>query len=307
MQQDNLNYMFKKLLILFCICFVANAEAQDLNARVQILSPQIQNTNNKPIEALQQAISEFLNNRKWSVNELKSQERIDCNIVFNLKEWDGSSNYKGEAQIISSRPVYGTSYNTTLLSVTDKNFEFTYTEGQPLDFSDQNFQNNLSSILAFYAYIIVGLDADSFSKLGGTDYFTKAQTVLNNAQNAPFGGWKAFENLRNRYWIAENLQNKTFLPLREVLYTYHRQGLDLMSDDLNKGRKNIATSIEKLTELDKQKQGSILNNIFFSAKSDEIIDIFKKSDPLERTKVYNTMVEVDPANSSKYEELKTAK
>jgi hypothetical protein len=297
----------KKILILICMCLVINAEAQDLNARVQILSPQIQNTNNKPIEALQQAMSEFLNNRKWSVNELKPQERIDCNIVFNLKEWDGSSNYKGEAQIISSRPVFGTSYNTTLLSVTDKNFEFTYTEGQPLDFSDQNFQNNLSSILAFYAYVIVGLDADSFSKMGGTDYFAKAQTVLNNAQNAPFGGWKAFENLRNRYWIAENLQNKTFVPLREVLYSYHRQGLDLMSDDINKGRKNIASAIEKLTELDKQKQGSILNNIFFSAKADEIIDIFKKSDPLERTKVYNVMVEVDPANSSKYEELKKAK
>jgi len=299
--------MIEKFLILICICLAINAEAQDLNARVQILSPQIQNTNNKPIEILQQAMSEFLNNRKWSVNELKSQERIDCNIVFNLKEWDGSSNYKGEAQIISSRPVYGTSYNTTLLSVTDKNFEFTYTEGQPLDFSDQNFQNNLSSILAFYAYVIVGLDADSFSKFGGTDYFTKAQTVLNNAQNSPFGGWKAFENLRNRYWIAENLQNKTFMPLREVLYTYHRQGLDLMSDDINKGRKNIANTLEKLTELDKQKQGSILNNIFFSAKADEIIDIFKKSDPLERTKVYNTMVEVDPANTSKYELLKTAK
>jgi hypothetical protein len=299
--------MIKKLIILICMCLTINAEAQDLNARVQILSPQIQNTNNKPIEALQQAMSEFLNNRKWSVNELKPQERIDCNIVFNLKEWDGSSNYKGEAQIISSRPVFGTSYNTTLLSVTDKNFEFTYTEGQPLDFSDQNFQNNLSSILAFYAYVIVGLDADSFSKMGGTDYFAKAQTVLNNAQNAPFGGWKAFENLRNRYWIAENLQNKTFVPLREVLYSYHRQGLDLMSDDINKGRKNIASAIEKLTELDKQKQGSILNNIFFSAKADEIIDIFKKSDPLERTKVYNVMVEVDPANASKYEELKTAK
>jgi hypothetical protein len=289
------------------MCLTINAEAQDLNARVQILSPQIQNTNNKPIEALQQAMAEFLNNRKWSVNELKPQERIDCNIVFNLKEWDGSSNYKGEAQIISSRPVFGTSYNTTLLSVSDKNFEFTYTEGQPLDFSDQNFQNNLSSILAFYAYVIVGLDADSFSKMGGTDYFAKAQTVVNNAQNAPFGGWKAFENLRNRYWIAENLQNKTFVPLREVLYSYHRQGLDLMSDDINKGRKNIASAIEKLTELDKQKQGSILNNIFFSAKADEIIDIFKKSDPLERTKVYNVMVEVDPANASKYEELKTAK
>ncbi|WP_449580859.1 type IX secretion system protein PorD [Pedobacter segetis] len=297
----------KKLFVILLICLAIKSSAQDLNARVQILSPQIQNTNNKPIEALQQAMTEFLNNRKWSVNELKPQERIDCTIVFNLKEWDGSSNYKGEAQIISSRPVYGTSYNTTLLSVSDKNFEFSYTEGQSLDFSDQNFQSNLSSILAFYAYVIVGLDADSFSKLGGTDYYAKAQTVLNNAQNAPFGGWKAFENLRNRYWIIENLQNKTFLSLREVLYTYHRLGLDLMSDDLNKGRKNIAASLAQLTELDKQKQGSILNNIFFSAKADEIIDIFKNSDPLERTKVYNIMVEVDPANSSKYEELKNGK
>ncbi|MBK0384038.1 DUF4835 family protein [Pedobacter sp. SD-b] len=299
--------MIKKLFVILLICLAIKSSAQDLNARVQILSPQIQNTNNKPIEALQQAMTEFLNNRKWSVNELKPQERIDCTIVFNLKEWDGSSNYKGEAQIISSRPVYGTSYNTTLLSVSDKNFEFSYTEGQSLDFSDQNFQSNLSSILAFYAYVIVGLDADSFSKLGGTDYYAKAQTVLNNAQNAPFGGWKAFENLRNRYWIIENLQNKTFLSLREVLYTYHRLGLDLMSDDLNKGRKNIAASLAQLTELDKQKQGSILNNIFFSAKADEIIDIFKNSDPLERTKVYNIMVEVDPANSSKYEELKNGK
>jgi hypothetical protein len=296
----------KRILAVLILFVTLQSNAQDLNVRVQLLSPTIQNTNKRPIEVLQKAITEFLNNRKWSELELKSQERIDCNFVINVKEWDGSSNYKCEAQILSSRPIFGTSYNSTILSVNDKNFEFSYTEGQPLDYSDQNFQNNLSSLLAFYAYVIVGLDADTFSKLGGTDYFNKAQTVLNNAQNAPFGGWKAFENLKNRYWIIENILNRTYLPIRNLLYTYHRLGFDIMVDDPNKARKNMANSIIGLGDLDKQKQGYILNQMFFSAKGEEIIDVFSKSDPLERTKIYNALVDADPANTSKYEALKKA-
>lgn len=297
----------RKILFVLIIFLSLKSDAQDLNARVQILSPTIQNTNKRPLEVLEQAIVEFLNNRKWSTLELKAQERIDCNFVINVKEWDGSSNFKCEAQILSSRPIFGTSYNSTILSVNDKNFEFSYTEGQPLDFSDQNFQNNLSSLLAFYAYVIVGLDADTFSKLGGTDYFNKAQTVLNNAQNAPFAGWKAFENLKNRYWIIENILNRTYLPIRNLLYNYHRLGLDIMVEDANKARKNISASIIGLNELDKQKQGYILNQIFFSAKGDEIVDVFSKSDPIERTKIYNALVDADPANTAKYEALKKAK
>jgi hypothetical protein len=296
----------KRILVVLILFVTLQSNAQDLNARVQVLSPTIQNTNKRPIEVLQKAITEFLNNRKWSELELKSQERIDCNFVINVKEWDGSSNYKCEAQVLSSRPIFGTSYNSTILSVNDKNFEFSYTEGQPLDYSDQNFQNNLSSLLAFYAYVIVGLDADTFSKLGGTDYFNKAQTVLNNAQNAPFAGWKAFENLKNRYWIIENILNRTYLPIRNLLYTYHRLGFDIMVDDPNKARKNMAVSIIGLGDLDKQKQGYILNQMFFSAKGEEIIDVFSKSDPLERTKIYNALVDADPANTSKYEALKKA-
>src|SRR5690606_13814197 len=199
-----------KKLIVLALCFLSiNTFAQDLNCRVQVLSPQIQNTNKKALEDLQIIISEFLNNRKWADFELKSQERIDCNLVITLKNWDGGSNFQGEAQILSSRPVSGSSYNTTLLSINDKNFDFNYTEGQPLDYSEQSYQNNLSSMLAFYAYIIIGFDSDSFSKLGGTAYYTKAQTIVNNAQNAPFPGWKAFENLKNRYWLIENLNNKS--------------------------------------------------------------------------------------------------
>ncbi len=297
-----------KKLIVFVIIFLSlHSFAQDLNCRVQILSPQIQNTNKKALEDLQIAIGEFLNNRKWAEFELKSPERIDCNLVITLKNWDGGSNFQGEAQILSSRPVFGSSYNTTLLSINDKNFDFSFTEGQPLDYSEQSYQNNLSSMLAFYAYVIIGFDSDSFSKLGGTDYYTKAQTVVNNAQNAAFPGWKAFENLKNRYWLVENLNNKSFMPIRNILYSYHRLGLDIMSEDIIKGRKAIADTLPQLADLDKQKQGSMLNQVFFLAKADEIVDIFSKGNPMERTKIYNLMIDADPANTSKYEELKNIK
>ncbi len=297
----------KRLLIIIFLFTAYSGFGQDLNVRVQILSPQIQNTNKRPLEVLETAMANFLNNKKWSDVTLQPQERIDCAFVITLKEWDGSSNFKGEAQIISSRPIYGTTYNTPILSINDKNFDFIYSEGQPLDFSEQNFISNLSSLLAYYAYVIVGMDGDTFASQGGTSYYNKAQTVLNNAQNAPFLGWKAFEGLKNRYWLIENLNNKSFAPLRQLLYSYHRQGLDVMSDDAKKGRKNIATALPALQELDKQQQGSVLNQIFFSAKADEIVDIFSKSDPIERTKIYNVMIDVDPANTSKYEELKSGK
>ena len=294
-------------LIITFVLFSFCGYSQDLNARVQILSPRIQNTNKRPLEVLETAMTDFLNTKKWSETQLQPQEKIDCNFVITLTEWDGSSNFKGEAQIISSRPIFGSTYNSTILSLNDKNFDFNYSEGQPLDFADQNFINNLSSLLAFYAYTIVGLDEDSFSKLGGSGYFTKAQDVLNNAQNAPYSGWKAFEGLRNRYWLIENLNNKSYLPLRELLYTYHRQGLDLMSDNINKGRKNIAEALPLLSELDKQKQGAMLNQVFFSAKAEEIVGIFSKSDPIERTKIYNILADADPANITKYEALKNGK
>lgn len=297
----------KKILSIILIFWGLQSFAQDLNARVQILSPQVQSTNKRALDVLQTTIQDFLNSRKWCDATLQAQERIDCNFVITVKEWDGSSNFKAEAQIISSRPVYGSTYNTPVLSVNDKNFDFNYSEGQPLDFSDQNFSSNLSSLLAFYAYVIVGMDFDTFSKLGGTPYYAKAQNVLNNAQNAPYTGWKAFEGLKNRYWLIENLNNKSFLPLRNLLYTYHREGLDLMSDDVKKGRKNIAAALPDLTELDQQKQGSMLNQVFFSAKADEIVNIFSVADPIEKTKIYNTMVQVDPANQTKYEALKNKK
>lgn len=299
--------MKKLVLLVTAILITGSIYAQDLNARVQILSPQLQNTNQRIFTVLETSIRDFLNNRRWSGDALQVQERIDCQMIITISSWDGSGSFKAEAQIQSSRPVYGSSYYTTVLNISDKDFDFNYSEGQPLDYTDQNYTSNLTSLLAYYAYIITGLDYDTFSRFGGTGYFGKAQAIVNNAQNAPNSGWKAFENLRNRYWLAENLANKTYTPLREALYEYHREGLDMMSVNQPKAEKVIQNVLPKLQKIDKQKQGSMLPQLFFSAKADELVKILSNSSPQERTRAYNQLAEIDPANISKYDVLKKAK
>jgi hypothetical protein len=295
-------YFFTLAALLFLI---SSADGQELNARVQIVSPQIQNTNKRVLDVLETTVREFLNTRKWSADNYQASERIDCNFVINITEWDGGSNFNAEAQIQSTRPVYGTTFNSTVLNYSDKDFGFNYTEGQPLDYSDQNYINNLSSLLAFYAYIIIGLDDDTFSKFGGSTAFSRAQGIINNAQNAAFPGWKAFESLRNRYWLAENLTNKAYNPIREVLYNYHRLGLDVMYENQTKGRKEILGILPQLQKIDKQKQGSMLNQVFFTAKADELVNLLGSAEPREKMNAYNILSTMDPANTTKYDLLKS--
>ncbi len=256
------------------------------------------------MEALETSIREFLNERRWSEDTFQPLERVDCNFVITVTEWDGSSNFKAEAQIQSSRPVYGTSYNSAVLNLSDKDFDFTYSEGQALDFSDQNYTSNLSSLLAYYAYIITAMDNDTFSKLGGSSNLSKAQTIVNNAQNASSKGWKAFDGIRNRYWLIDNLMSKSFNVIREGLYDYHRNGLDMMTDNQQKGRSVIFSLLPKLQKMDNQKRGSMLMQVFFSAKADEMVNIFSGLDPQEKMKSFNILTEIDPANITKYEALK---
>lgn len=297
-----------KYLVLIAFLLISPAiSAQDLNARVQILAPQISNSNKRILDVLSTGIKDFLNGRRWSADALQPQERIDCNFVITITDWDGSSNFKAEAQIQSNRPVFNSTYSSTLLNITDKEFGFTYSEGQALDFSEQNYISNLSSLLAFYAYIITGLDYDTFSKFGGTPYYLKAQTVLDNAQTSPNTGWKAFENLRNRFWLIENLTNKSYNTIRETLYTYHRDGLDVMAENQAKGRKAVMSVLPQLQKIDKQKQGSVLYQVFFTAKSDEIISILSAADPQDKMKAFNVLSQVDPANSLKYQQLKNSR
>ncbi|WP_276362408.1 DUF4835 family protein [Daejeonella sp. H1SJ63] len=297
----------KYLLLLGFFLISPILSAQDLNARVQILAPQIANSNKRILDILGNSIRDFLNGRRWSTDALQPQERIDCNFVITITDWDGSSNFKAGAQIQSNRPIFNSTYSSTLLNISDKDFEFTYSEGQALDFSEQNYISNLSSLLAFYAYIITGMDYDTFSKLAGTPYFLKAQTVLNNAQTSPNTGWKAIENLRNRFWLVENLTNKSYNPIRETLYTYHRDGLDVMAENQSKGLKAVVSVLPQLQKIDKQKQGSVLNQVFFTAKSDEIVSILSAADSQDRIKAFNVLSQIDPSNSLKYELLKKSR
>jgi hypothetical protein len=290
------------------IGLVTKLNAQELNARVQILAPTVPNIDKRNLDVLQKNLREFLNNNKWSNETYAPQEQIECNFVITISEWDGNSAYKAEAQIQSSRPVYGSSYNTTLLNLNDKNFDFNFTEGQSLDFSDQNYISNISSLLGFYAYTIIGLDKDSFSALGGTFFHKKALTLLNNAQVSGNSGWKAFDGLRNRYWLNENLLNKGFEELRVFIYDYHYNGLDKLQDNAGRGVKKMISLLAGLKQMDKQKLGSIFPNFYFASKADEVVNVFSipTGDPTDRIKAYNLLVEVDPTNINKYEGLKQA-
>jgi hypothetical protein len=294
----------KKLLLCTLLMFLCcRTVAQDLNARIQVLSPKIQVANKRVFQTLETAMKDFLNGRKWSADPILPQERIDCNFVLNITNWDGSSNFTGELQVQSSRPVYGTSYTSTLLNLNDKDISFSYTEGQTIDYTDQNFQGNLSSIMAFYANIIIGLDYDTFSKFGGTPYFLAAQTIVTNAQTSSYGGWKAFDGNVNRYWLSENLNNKLYNPLRSFLYDYHRNGLDVMADNVSKGRKAIDALLPLLQQIDRQRVGAMLPLIFYTAKSDELVSIYSKTDNQERLTAMNLFLKLDPANGNKYQTL----
>ncbi len=280
------------------------AQAQDLNARVQILSPLVQNTNKRALDVLQRSITDFLNNKQWSTNRLKPSERIDCSFVINITAWDGSSNFTAEAQIISTRPVFNTSYNSPLLNMTDKEFSFTYTEGDPMDYSDQQYLGNLTSLLAFYAYIITGLDADSFSPNGGTPYYNMAQTVVNNAQNSTNSGWKSIESLRNRFWLVSNLLDPKYKPLRDFLYSFYKEGLDIMADNQSTARRNIMQLLPSLQKVDRFAQGAVFNQVFFTAKADEFIGIASGMPQQDRVSALNILAQADPANANKYEALR---
>jgi len=289
-------------ILLFCLSYAASA--QDLNARVSVLAPKIQTTNKRIFDQLATAMKDFLNGRKWCADPILPEERFDCTFVLNVTTWDGNSTFSGELQVQSSRPVYNSSYTSTLLLVNDKDIDFTYTQGQTIDYTDQSFTSNLSSIMAFYAYVIIGMDYDSFSRLGGSAYFAQAQNVVNLAQTSSYKGWKAFDNNNvSRYWLAENLNNKVYEPLRSFIYDYHRNGLDVMADNSGKGLKVIEGILPTLTQIDRTRLGAMFPLVFFTAKSDELVSLFSKADLQDKLQAMNTLNQADPANGNKYQAL----
>jgi hypothetical protein len=199
--------------------------------------------------------------------------------------------------------VYSTSYHAPLFNFIDKDFTFRYVEFDPMDFDEKQFRSNLTGVVAYYAYIILGLDYDSYSPKGGTEYFLKAQTIVNNAQNVVEKGWKAFEGTQNRYWLTEEMLSPQFSPLRECMYDYHRKGFDVMSEKVIPGRNEVLNALKKLRKVNQDKPLSHTLAIFFLAKADEIINLFSQATPDEKAQLINLLSEVDAANSNKYERI----
>ena len=288
-------------LILLLFCQVSSG--QELNCTVQVSGDQIQDIDKRVFETLETSIFEFLNNTKWTNDIYGSEERIECSILINVTKRISTDEFEATIQVQSHRPVYKTSYNSTLLNYNDVDFQFRYLEYQSLEFSLNTFTSNLTSVLAFYAYMIIGLDYDSFSLEGGTPYFQKAQIIVSNAQNAREEGWKAYEGDKNRYWFVENLLTQTFKPLRESGYKYHRKGLDAMTEDIEAARTEIAATIESLKTIHKIKPSSHNMQVFFNAKSDEIVNIFSQAFPDKKQAVVQSLNEIDPGNSIKYQKI----
>jgi len=290
-------------IMLFLSLFSLVVPAQEFNCSVQVSSVQVEGTEKKIYETMQQAIYEFINNRKWTNMIYKPDERIECTILITINERVSSNIFKAKLNLVLQRPVYKTSYNTTILNYIDKDFDFDYIEFQNLDFSPDAYTSNLTSVLAFYINIFLGLDADTFSKFGGTPYYENAQAIVNAAQNAPEKGWKAFESQKNRYWLVENLQRATYSGVREGLYDYHRLGLDLMSENMELGRSAVTDCIELFRKVNRERPALFLLQLMLDAKRDEIINIYTQAAPTDKAKVIAALKEIDPANGSKYQKI----
>jgi hypothetical protein len=249
-----------------------------------------------------------MNNTNWSNHVFSQDERIECNIMINLTEQIGSDEFRGTMQVQCRRPVYNTSYTTVLLNYMDEDIRFKYVEFESLEFNETSHISNLTSLLAFYAYIILGLDYDSFGYEGGTEHFRKAQQIVNNALNASEKGWKAFESKdhKNRYWLIISIMDDEFSQVREFYYRYHRLGLDVMDLKTAEGRTQILDSIEKLLEVKRKKPDPFMHllRVVLDAKADEFVNVFQEGSIDEKERVFKMLTEIDPSNSTKYEKIK---
>jgi hypothetical protein len=296
----------KKIFLVFTfLLIIFHVSAQEFDCQISVSAPKMEGTDKRILETLQSALYEFLNNHKWSNYNFQMEERIECSILLTVNERLGSDEYKGTLNLVLRRPVLNTSYNTILLNHIDKEFQFRYSEYQPLDYSDGQFTSNLTSVIAFYSYMFLGFYFDSFSPSGGTPYFEKAQNVVNSAQNASESGWKAYEGRKNRFWMVENVQNAANSQLRDFSYKFNRQGLDVMYDKLEQGRTAITESLEYLQQTYTEKPDLFLLQLILDTKRDELVNIYsdQRVPPTEKTNVVNLLKEIDPANGSKYQAI----
>jgi len=292
---------------------IKTATAQELQAKVTVNAQRVYNTVDKKIfSTLQNQLTNLLNNRKWTGDAFQVNEKIECNFLLNIDKVVETNVYQASITIQAARPVYNSTYQTALINYIDNDVTFRYVEFQPIEFNENRVQgtdplaSNLTAVVAYYVNMILALDYDSFSPKGGDVYFQKALNIVNNApENRSITGWKAFDGLRNRYWLAENLMNTRYNVVHDVMYTYYRQGLDNMYDNEGDARRSILNALRQLKNFNEQNQNTMIMQFFMQGKSLELIRIFKKSPPVERQEAATILAAIDVSNAGKYkDELK---
>ncbi|MBT6164215.1 MAG: DUF4835 family protein [Crocinitomicaceae bacterium] len=282
---------------------VARVQAQELNCRVQVIAPQIANVESSIFESMEENIQEFMNGRRWTNDQILFEERIECSFQITISEAPSPTSFKGTLQVQSSRPVYNSDYNTSLLLVNDNDFDIAWDGSSNIQFSIDQYRDNLSSVLAYYAYMVLGMDYDSMGLDSGTPFYVKAQTIVANAQNSGPSGWKASQGQQNRYWLVENMLSQTFRPVRNCLYYYHRMGLDQLFDDVERGRLAMADALIEMRQTHRIRPSSYNLQLFFLAKSDEILKVFGPAPEAEKARLLPVLKQMDPGNISKYDSI----
>ena len=293
------------ILLLVLLSSFGNSNSQEVLCNIRVVPKgDLPISDRQKLQTLQKSAKEFINNRKWTNEIFKDEERIEFNLSFNILEKVSTDRYSGTIQVQYSRPVFKSSYYSPVLNYLDKEIEFDFIDTQPIEFNENTHTSNLSSILSFYTYIIIGLDYSTFSDNGGNIYFQKAKKIVENAQSAPENGWKAFESNKNRFWLSEEMLDSKYSTFQSVLYNYHRKGLDIMHDDNEKGRGFITESIESLRKVKQTNPTSFILQLFFNAKSDEISSIYSNAFQDEKNRIYTLLTQIDPANINKYNKIK---
>ena len=300
-----IKHITRCLVALFvALCMTHSATAQELDAKVVVNHQKIQGTNTSVFTTLQDAMTEFLSTRKWTNAQYATREKIVCSFNLIVNEYSDDGRFSCNLMVQANRPVYNASYNTTVFNFNDNAVDFNYVEHDKLEFSDDMVENNLTAVLAYYAYLIIGLDMETFALKGGTDILHKAENVVNNAQMIGEDGWKAFGDSKNRHALINDYMNGAMEPYRQLLYDYHRKGLDEMAQNAERGRSNITTSLTLLEKAKQDKPMSILPQLFTEIKKDELQGIYSKGTTKEKEEVCRILTLVNPSFTEEWEKIK---
>jgi hypothetical protein len=302
--------MFKKLFYISLLFISASASAQELQAKVAVLAQQVGTSVDKStFTTLQNQLTDFLNKRKWTSDAFQASEKIRCNFILTIQSVDENNVCKASLAIQAARPVYNSSYQTALINYQDADVTFKYVQFQQIEFNENRVQGtdaltaNLPAVFAYYVYMVLGFDYDSFSPKGGEQFFSKAQNIVNNAPEAKeISGWKSFDGVRNRYWLAENLMNTKYNDIHDIIYQYYRQGLDNMYQDDASARENVLEALSALQDFNQQNPNTMIEQFFVQGKSQEYIGIFKKSTPEDRSQAVQILSTLDVSNAANYKQ-----